>query len=132
MNSSWKLVKISELGKIVTGKTPSTKVPEYFGKDYPFITPSDMKGNKTIYSTERFLSQEGAELLKNFTIPKGSVCVSCIGWQMGKVVLTANRSFTNPQINTIIPIETIDPDFLYYTWPKIQSCILHLKVQAPL
>ena len=35
-------VKIKDLGKIVTGKTPSTKKTELFGDDYPFITPSDI------------------------------------------------------------------------------------------
>ena len=34
--------QIGKLGRIITGKTPPTKVIEYFGYKYPFITPSDI------------------------------------------------------------------------------------------
>jgi type I restriction enzyme, S subunit len=107
-------VKISELGRIVTGKTPPTKNPEYFGDKYQFITPSDMHQGKNATSTERFLSEDGAKLLKNNFIPPGSIAVSCIGWQMGKAIKTTKPSFTNQQLNTIIPNDKVDPDFLYY------------------
>lgn len=39
---SWADKQIGDLGSVITGKTPSTKVTEYFGGGYPFITPSDI------------------------------------------------------------------------------------------
>ena len=37
MNSeSWKAWKIGEIGRIVTGKTPSTKIEKNFGNKYPY------------------------------------------------------------------------------------------------
>ena len=39
---SWETIKISELGKCVTGTTPKTKVEEYwFNPEYDFIAPAE-------------------------------------------------------------------------------------------
>lgn len=113
--SNWKTYKLGETGKIITGKTPPTKDPENFGKEYPFITPRDMNTQKYIRITERFLSKKGKALLKNNLLPERSICVSCIGSDLGKVVMTAEDSFTNQQLNSIICSEKFDPDFVYYS-----------------
>jgi len=74
-----------------------------------------MDGRKTIRTTERYLSDAGYSLLRSNVLPAKCVAVSCIGWQMGKAVLTSRPSFTNQQINTIIPDRSrVDPDYLYY------------------
>ena len=65
--------------------------------------------------TQRSLSLEGAALLNRIRLPANSVCVSCIGWQMGEVVMTDRPSFTNQQINTIVPNSKVDARFLYYS-----------------
>lgn len=46
--------------EIVCGKTPSTKISEYFGDDMPFITIPDMHGVVYVTSTERSLSKAGS------------------------------------------------------------------------
>ena len=40
-SSEWREVKVSEIGKIVTGKTPKTAISENYGGNIPFLTPSD-------------------------------------------------------------------------------------------
>jgi excisionase family DNA binding protein len=41
-----RLVAKSELlGRVVTGKTPKTKVREFYDGEYPFITPTDIGYN---------------------------------------------------------------------------------------
>jgi type I restriction enzyme S subunit len=112
---NWRKVKIKDIGRVVTGRTPPTVIDSYFGSEYPFITPSDMSGDKFIIRPERWLSSEGATLLINNCLSSKSIAVSCIGWQMGKVIMISSPSFTNQQINTIIPNNTVDPDFIYYS-----------------
>lgn len=111
----WPEVRIGDLGEVFTGRTPSTKNPAYFGKDYPFITPGDMHQGKYARTTQRYVSDEGADLLRRIKIPENSVCFSCIGWQMGEAIMTDKPSFTNQQINTIVPNDKVDPSFLYYS-----------------
>ena len=113
--NSWPEIRIGDLGEVFTGRTPSTERPEYFGSDFPFITPGDMRQGKYVRATERSVSHEGAELLKRIRLPANSVCVSCIGWQMGEAIMTDRPSFTNQQINTIVPNSKVEPSFLYYS-----------------
>ena len=47
MENNWKNIKLSEIGKIITGKTPSTKEKENFGGKIPFLTPSDDMDSRT-------------------------------------------------------------------------------------
>ncbi|MFO5439284.1 MAG: restriction endonuclease subunit S [Dolichospermum sp.] len=109
----WRVGKLGDLGKIVTGKTPSTKVAEYFGGNVPFITPSDMDGKKTISRTARYLTEDGVNAVKSAKIPAGSIMVSCIGSDMGKVACTVQDSVTNQQINSIIAND-YSREYIYY------------------
>lgn len=112
---SWRDVRIGDLGEVFTGRTPPTEHSAYFGNEFPFITPGDMRQGKYARTTERSVSHKGAELLKRINIPANSICVSCIGWQMGEAIMTDRRSFTNQQINTIVPNGNVDASFLYYS-----------------
>ena len=57
--SRWNEYKILELGKVVTGNTPSSKFPEEFGNEMPFVTPTDYKNyNKWIFIADRNLSPD--------------------------------------------------------------------------
>ncbi len=83
----WDAVQIGKLGKVVTGSTPSTKEEEYWGKDIPFITPTDIGDSKTLAHVERYLSHKGATVSR--PIPPYSVCVTCIA-SIGKTCITKN------------------------------------------
>ncbi|MBJ8741337.1 restriction endonuclease subunit S [Citrobacter sp. FDAARGOS_156] len=117
MGSKWTKTKLKDLGKIVTGKTPSSKINEPFSsKGVLFVTPRDMKGQRWIVQTERYLSDEGLKAVKNSFIPKDSIAVSCIGSDMGKTNLIKSDSVTNQQINSIIVDKSKhDPLFIYYS-----------------
>ncbi len=113
--SEWKGFKISELGRVVTGTTPSSKFPEEFGNDMPFVTPSDYKDyNKWVVAADRYLSKKGIDKLNGRVLPKNSLLVTCIGSDMGKVAINKIPVISNQQINSIIPNENVDADFLYY------------------
>lgn len=128
--SGWKTYQISELGKVVTGKTPPTKDKENFGNEYPFITPVDMNGQKTIYKTERNLSEIGKNKVKNFLLPKNAVCISCIGSDLGKVVKTSRPSLTNQQINSIICNDDFDSDFVFYSLKLLSPTLKSIGHQS--
>ncbi|HUH73880.1 MAG TPA: restriction endonuclease subunit S [Chitinophagales bacterium] len=108
-------IEIGDLGLTITGKTPSSKFPQDFGKKYMFITPSDDFDNKTIFQTNRYLSEIGLKKLKNKILPSKSVLVSCIGSAMGKITMNNSTAITNQQINSIVVnSEYYDADYIYY------------------
>jgi len=112
--SEWKEYKISNIGKVVTGKTPRTSISDNYGGTIPFLSPSDDMESKYVPITARCLTEKGLSEVKNCLIPKNSICVSCIGSDMGKSVITDRPIVTNQQINSIIPSESFDPHFVYY------------------
>ena len=114
-NRNWKEYKIKDVGTVITGKTPSKNNPEDWGDEMPFVTPSDYKHyRKFAKFSDRNLSSIGIERLKSKVLPINSILVTCIGSDMGKIVINKCSVITNQQINSIIPNNNINSDFLYY------------------
>lgn len=114
MADEWREATLDQLGPIVTGKTPLSNRKDFFGGDIPFVTPTDFDGRRTIVSTGRYLTEEGAESVGGSRIPQHAVMVSCIGSDMGKAAIAGRDCVTNQQINSIIVATDNDPLFLYY------------------
>ena len=116
--TDWGTQRIGDLGRVITGKTPTTKDPRNFGGEYPFITIPDLDGRVYVDESARTLSQQGADKIKTSLLPTGSVMMSCIA-TVGKCGITAKPSFTNQQINSVIPGDRVDPRFLYYVFTQL-------------
>lgn len=111
----WKNVRVGELGKIITGKTPKTSISDNYGGRIPFLTPSDNMSVKYVGKTSKTLTEKGLLEVKNAILPENSVCVSCIGSDLGKAVITTCPTVTNQQINSIIvDKKSFDVSFVYY------------------
>ena len=107
---------IASFGEIITGKTPSTSVDEYWYGDIPFITPTDIIGYNMyhILKTERYVSTLGKNSQIKTVLPAHSICVSCIA-SIGKICITQEPySITNQQINSIIVNDNYDYKYIYY------------------
>jgi len=118
MEGEWVTRKISEIGRVVTGKTPSTKRPEYFDGKYPFITIPDLDRRRDISTSARTLSELGAETMRSCRLPADAVMMSCIA-TIGKCGITTRPSFTNQQINSVICGDDVDSKFLYYCFTQL-------------
>lgn len=117
MTKLFKKIKIGDIGKVITGKTPPTKEKRFYGYDYPFITPSDIKTFDVRYleKFERYVSHDWAVLKEKDLLPPNSICYVCIGSTVGKICMNESPSFTNQQINSIIcDPEIINPKYLFY------------------
>jgi len=109
----WKTEIIKNIGNIVTGKTPSTKVSEYWNGNIMFVTPTDYRNQKYISKTERYISSKAVG--KDKLLPSYCVLTVCIA-SIGEVAINTQPCVTNQQINAIIPKrELIDIEFLFYT-----------------
>ena len=111
----WKEYKLGDVGQIITGKTPLTKVPSYYDGTIHFVSPSDLNScDKNILYTAKTISNSGLQSIKGCTLPKRTICVSCIG-NLGYVGITTMECASNQQINSIIVDGSrFDVDFIYY------------------
>lgn len=112
-------MKIKDIGRVVTGKTPLTGVNEYYGGNIMFISPSDLHGDYLIEKSEKTITEEGLKSIESNSIDGISVLTGCIGWDMGNVAMCNSRCATNQQINAIIDFnhKLVDPRYVYY-WLK--------------
>jgi type I restriction enzyme, S subunit len=119
--SDWETVRIDQVGKIVTGSTPSPAIVQYWDGEVPFITPTDINESVYVCNTERRLTKLGTSFSR--LIPANSVMVVCIGSTIGKTACPLVESVTNQQINTVIPCDLTNPRFLYYTLLRLADSI---------
>lgn len=128
----WKTIKVGDIGQIITGKTPKTSNGSYYGGEIPFLTPSDDMSVKYVRNTKKNITEEGRLSVKNATLPPDTVCVSCIGSDLGKVVITTEMTVTNQQINSIVIDEdNYDIDYIYYSMVELGKILnFHSKTST--
>ncbi|MBY8156206.1 restriction endonuclease subunit S [Vibrio fluvialis] len=108
----WSLKLISDVAKVVTGSTPSTKNQEYYGGDIPFVSPADLGRGKLVEIAAKTLTEQG--FIKTRVIRPGSTLFTCIGSTIGKLGMAGRELATNQQINSVIPHSGYDDDFIFY------------------
>jgi len=115
----WEKKKVGAIGKVITGKTPSTAKKENYGGKIPFITIPDM--HTGIYPTSsQFLSDLGANSQSGKFIPVNSLMVSCIG-TAGLVCITNEECQTNQQINSLVLNDISQLYYLYNTFLSLKE-----------
>lgn len=110
----WQIKKIKEIGKVITGSTPSTKVEDYYNShDICFVKPGDIDNSISYISDTK-------DYISNFAfdsccrkLPMGTVVVTCIGI-IGKVGILKVQANCNQQINAVIPFDAINNIYLAY------------------
>lgn len=101
---TWQVIRVNDLGRIVTGDTPPKSRSEFYGSAYPFIKPTDMKvGRRFTPDYEESYSEEAFEKYKKKLIPAGSTAVVTIGSIGQKLTLTHAPCFVNQAVNAVVP-----------------------------
>lgn len=125
----WKMTPLGEMGVAITGKTPSKDNPSDWGDFLDFITPTDIvSDSKYLNNVARKLSEDGANRFKKMIIPPKSVVVTCIGSDMGKVVMNRNEALTNQQINSIKINSKNDKDYIFYLLKNSYTILRNIAV----
>ena len=119
----WQARALGEIGDIITGKTPSTRNPRFYGNDVPFLKIPDMRNKMYVAKTATMLSNQGAVSQPKKALPAGSVSVSCIATP-GLVVLNHRETHTNQQINSIVPYADWVSKYLYWACKHISNEIM--------
>ena len=114
--AEWVERKISDIGTVVGGATPSTKKPEnYEGGKIAWITPKDLStfSGRYIERGERNITEIGLKSCSTQLLPPNTVLFSSRA-PIGYVAITANEVCTNQGFKSVIPNENTDPLFLFY------------------
>ena len=112
----WIECKISDIGTVVGGATPSTNIHEnYENGTIPWITPKDLStfSGRYIQRGERNITEVGLKSCSTQLLPKNTVLFSSRA-PIGYVAIASNDLCTNQGFKSVIPNKNTDPNFLYY------------------
>lgn len=112
---NYKRVKISDIGKIVSGATPKTKDPDNYGGNIAWITPADLSGYTAKYISHgaRNITQKGYDSCSTQLMPQGTVLFSSRA-PIGYVAIAESPICTNQGFKSVVPDKSINSEFLYY------------------
>ena len=113
--NSWVWTKLSALGDIVGGGTPSTKQPMYWTDEINWISPADLRrySAKTIKRGTKSISRIGLANSSAKVMPAGSVHFSTRA-PIGYVVISAEPLATNQGFKSLVPAPGIFNEYVYY------------------
>lgn len=114
--AEWVERKMSDMGTVVGGATPSTKKLEnYEDGKIAWITPKDLStfSGRYIERGERNITEIGLKSCSTQLLPSNTVLFSSRA-PIGYVAIAANEVCTNQGFKSVIPNEKTDPLFLFY------------------
>lgn len=114
--TEWKEYKLSDIGTIVGGATPSTKdASNYDDGEIAWLTPKDLSTftERYISRGERNITEKGFKSSSTQMLPANTVLFSSRA-PIGYVAIAANEMCTNQGFKSIIPNSKVDYLFLYY------------------
>jgi type I restriction enzyme S subunit len=111
----WRAAALGDVCEVVSGATPKTGVPKYWGGDVRWVTPNDMSRDhsQTLMGGERTLTRAGLSSCSARLFPAGSVIVSSRA-PVGYVAIAGVEMCTNQGCKTAVPPPEIDSKYLYW------------------
>jgi type I restriction enzyme, S subunit len=111
----WVGATLGEITSIISGSTPKTGSPEYWGGDIAWITPDDLSRDrsKTITRGARSLTEAGYASCSTTLMPPGSVLYSSRA-PIGYAAVAGAPVCTNQGFKSFVPTSAITSDFLYW------------------
>ncbi len=116
MPEGWKVGKLSDLGTVVGGGTPSKAKKEYYTENgIAWITPKDLslRPNKFTSKGEIDITQEGYGNSSAKLMPKGSVLFSSRA-PIGYISIAKNEVCTNQGFKSVVPKQNIGTPYVYF------------------
>lgn len=111
----WEIKTLGEIGKVVSGGTPSTSNKDNFDGEIAWITPADLSGYKEKYISKgkRNLSEQGLKNSSARLLPPNSILFSSRA-PIGYVAIASNALCTNQGFKNLIPHSNVSSEYIYY------------------
>ncbi|GAA9727685.1 restriction endonuclease subunit S [Helicobacter pylori] len=123
--SNWQRVRLGDIAEIIGGGTPSTQVASFWNGSINWFTPTEIGITKYVHKSQRTITLLGLKKSSAKLLPIGTILLTSrasIGdCAILKVVATTNQGF-----QSLIPLEKINNEFLYYLMLTLKNKLLKL------
>ncbi|WRG69695.1 restriction endonuclease subunit S [Helicobacter pylori] len=124
-NQNWQRVRLGDVAEIIGGGTPSTQVTSFWNGSINWFTPTEIGITKYVHKSQRTITPLGLKKSSAKLLPIGTILLTSrasIGdCAILKVVATTNQGF-----QSLIPLEKINNEFLYYLILTLKNKLLKL------
>ncbi len=121
----WQKVRLGDIAEIIGGGTPSTQITSFWNGSINWFTPTEIGITKYVYKSQRTITPLGLKKSSTKLLPIGTILLTSrasIGdCAILKVVATTNQGF-----QSLIPLEKINNEFLYYLMLTLKNKLLKL------
>ncbi|NHA63131.1 restriction endonuclease subunit S [Helicobacter pylori] len=122
---NWQRVRLGDIAEIIGGGTPSTQITSFWNGSINWFTPTEIGITKYVYKSQRTITLLGLKKSSAKLLPIGTILLTSrasIGdCAILKVVATTNQGF-----QSLIPLEKINNEFLYYLMLTLKNKLLKL------
>ncbi|WQS67104.1 restriction endonuclease subunit S [Helicobacter pylori] len=122
---AWQRVRLGDIAEIIGGGTPSTQITSFWNGSINWFTPTEIGITKYVYKSQRTITPLGLKKSSAKLLPIGTILLTSrasIGdCAILKVVATTNQGF-----QSLIPLEKINNEFLYYLILTLKNKLLEL------
>ncbi len=122
---NWQRVRLGDIAEIIGGGTPSTQITSFWNGSINWFTPTEIGITKYVYKSQRTITPLGLKNSSAKLLPIGTILLTSrasIGdCTILKVVATTNQGF-----QSLIPLEKINNEFLYYLILTLKNKLLKL------
>ncbi|GAA7218737.1 restriction endonuclease subunit S [Helicobacter pylori] len=122
---NWQKVRLGDIAEIIGGGTPSTQITSFWNGSINWFTPTEIGITKYVYKSQQTITPLGLKNSSAKLLPIGTILLTSrtsIGdCAILKVVATTNQGF-----QSLIPLEKINNEFLYYLILTLKNKLLKL------
>ena len=109
----WERKTAFEAMDVMSGGTPKTGEPNYWGGKIPFFTPKDTTSHVYAYETEKTLTEDGLRNCNSKLYPKNTVFLTARG-TVGKINLAQTAMAMNQSCYALAAKNGLGQIFLYF------------------
>jgi type I restriction-modification system DNA methylase subunit/restriction endonuclease S subunit len=113
VGEGYELIKLGDISEINIGSTPSTTNHRYWNNGtIPWVAVSDLDNN-IIYDTNKYITEHGAETMKNRKISINSILLS-FKLSIGKLGIAGREMYCNEAITYLNSVKSTIPQMYLY------------------
>ncbi len=121
----WRMGTLGEIGEIISGATPSTENPNYWTNNgISWLSPADISRQNTKFISKgaKDITILGYKSCSTKLLPPNSILFSSRA-PIGLMAISLNDLCTNQGFKSIIPIQDVGYEFIYYYLHSIRHII---------
>ncbi|WRB40331.1 restriction endonuclease subunit S [Helicobacter pylori] len=124
-NQAWQRVRLGDVAEIIGGGTPSTQITSFWNGSINWFTPTEIGITKYVYKSQRTITPLGLKKSSAKLLPIGTILLTSRA-SIGDCAILKMVATTNQGFQSLIPLEKINNEFLYYLMLTLKNKLLKL------